>query len=160
VGKLVRDMRCTNPVTLRKFFLSLVFSQLYGVIFVRETEVEFERGVGIFFRTAMGLPETFPSVVALGFMGIKHVSMFVLEERSRFFLKLEGKVDSPGFSALVMDRCVLFPNGHGLNSLYGSHLVSCGILRTMDYRHHYQQMSVAIKGGLDAAHLTELLGAD
>jgi hypothetical protein len=46
-GKLMRDLRCSNLFSLKKFFVSMVFSQLYGLIFFDPNKVEFERGVGI-----------------------------------------------------------------------------------------------------------------
>lgn len=160
VGKLMKDMRCTNPVTLRKFFLSLVFSQFYGVIFVSGQRLEFARGVGIFIKTSLGLPDSFPSVVAMAILGVKDLSMFVFEQRSKFFLKVEGKTDSPAFAALMLDRCTLFPAGHGLNSLYGDVLVQNDVLRTMDYRAHFQGMPAGLQARLAGSHAAAMLGSD
>jgi hypothetical protein len=152
-------MRCTNPVTLKKFFLSLVFSQFYGAIFVRASDLEFLRGVGVFFKTAMGLPDSFPSVVAMAVLGIKELSMFLFEQRSKFFLKLEADTASPAYAALVLDRCSLFPADCGLNALYGAALAEIDILRTIDYRVHYQKMVSSLRTKLDAAHGMALLEA-
>jgi hypothetical protein len=44
-GKLMRDLKCTNLDSLRKFFVSMVFSQLYGLLFVDVDGIEFERGL-------------------------------------------------------------------------------------------------------------------
>jgi hypothetical protein len=133
VGKLIRDLRCTNPFSLRKFYLTLVSLQLYGVLFVNTELIEFERGVGVFYRTALGLPESFPTVVAMAVLAVKLPSVFILEQRTKFLLKAEVNDSSPVFTALVADWCELFPRGVGLNAWYGLDLEKIGVLRTLDY---------------------------
>jgi hypothetical protein len=159
VGKLMRDMRCVSPVSLKKFFVTLVFSQLYGAFLVDVNGVEFSKGVGVFFRTALGLPESFPTVVAMSFLEVKSLKFFTLEQRMNFFLKLKEKVGLPGYAALKLDRCVLFRLGVGLNSLFGNALVELGILRTLDYREHYSRIVEAMKSRLAAEHNADMLGA-
>jgi hypothetical protein len=63
-GKLMRDLKCVNFFELRKFFVSMVFSQLYGLVFVDASKVEFEKVVGLFLKASLGLLASFPHVVA------------------------------------------------------------------------------------------------
>lgn len=160
VGKLMRDLRCTNPITLKKFFTSLVFSQLYGVMFINAGDVEFEKGVGVFVKTALGLADAFPTVVAMSCMGLETLGQFVTEQRMKFFLKVEAKPDSPAHSALVLDRCVLFRMDHGLNARFGDYLHELGILRTQDYREHYTKIQQAALAHTDAEHVGEALRSE
>lgn len=79
-GRLMNELRCTNLLNLRQFFVSLVFSQLYGLVFVDENRIEFERGVGIFLKASLGLPLSFPHTVACALLGVKHVKQFAMEQ--------------------------------------------------------------------------------
>ncbi len=86
-GRLMNDLKCVNLATLRQFFLSLVFSQLYGLIFVDARKIEFEKGIGVFVKASLGLPHSFPHVVAVALLGVKHVEVFQLEQRMKFLLR-------------------------------------------------------------------------
>ncbi len=160
IGMTLRDLKCTNPFTLKRFFTQLVFSQLYGAIFVGDEGIEFEKGVGVFFRTAMGLADNFPSVVALACLKVKHLSTFLLEQRTKFLLKVESKPCSVVYSALIIDRCELFRLGVGLNARYGDVLERINILRTIDYTVHYQGIWQALAGTLSSEHLGGALRAE
>jgi hypothetical protein len=118
-GKLMRDLKCANLCSLRKFFVSVVFSQLYGLLFVDAEKIDFERGVGIFLKTSLGLPDSFPHVVAVSLLGLKHVKVFQVEQRVKFLVRWESNPGSPVFSALLADRTLLFPSGEGLNAGLG-----------------------------------------
>jgi hypothetical protein len=138
VGRLMRELHCVNLMSLKRFFTTMVFSQLYGLIFYDAARLEFERGVGIFVKSALGLPESYPHVVAKAFLNVKHVLTFQMEQRIKFFVRWETKVESPAFDALFTDRVHLFPKGEGLNSKLGDVLVSLDLSRTLDYRDHSQ----------------------
>jgi hypothetical protein len=160
VGQLMRELQCVNLSNLRHFFLSLVFSQLYGLIFIDEGLVDFERGVGIFVKRSLGLPETFPHVVAVAMLGIKHVSLFQFEQRTKFLVRWEKMARFPVFEALANDRIDLFPRGVGLNARFGEVLGSLGLLRTMDYCEHYREIRTALAGRVDVDHRTGLLATE
>jgi hypothetical protein len=160
VGKLMRDLRCSNLLTPKKFYMTLVFSQLYGIIFVDTNLIEFERGVGVFFRSALGLPKSYPSVVAMSVLGVKHLSVFVLEQRTKFLLKAERLETTPVFTALVADRCELFPIGVGVNARYGEVLETIGVLRTLDYCEYFQKIQPALCAFVDANHRMRLLDSE
>jgi hypothetical protein len=159
-GQLMRDLQCVTLNNLRRFYLSLVFSQLYGLIFVNEGLVDFERGVGIFLKRSLGLLDSFPHAVALAMLGVKHVEIFQFEQRSKFLLRWESQERFPVFEALVTDRIELFPRGTGLNAKYGEVLVNLGLLRTMDFREHYRDIRSALEGRVDAEHRGRLLEAE
>ncbi len=44
IGRLMNELRCVSMFNLRCFFTSLVYSQLYGLIFVDESKIYFDRG--------------------------------------------------------------------------------------------------------------------
>jgi hypothetical protein len=156
VGRLMRDLKCVNLLSLKRFFTSLVFSQLYGLIFFDAGQIEFDRGVGIFLKASLGLPDSFPHVVASALIKVKHVRLFQMEQRMKFLVRWETKVVDPVFDSLFMDRVYLFPNGEGLNSEMGDQLVKMGLSRTIDYREHFRviseslslQLKAELRGGL------------
>jgi hypothetical protein len=159
-GRLMNELRCVNLTSLRRFFVSLVFSQLYGLIFVDEALVEFERGVGIFLKMSMGLPLSFPHVVACAMLGIKHVKIFQMEQRIKFLSRWEAGATFPVFNMLVCDRAVLFPRSVGLNARLGQVLVSIGVSRTIDYREHYQSIKAGLLANVETEHRTRLLATE
>jgi hypothetical protein len=120
-------------------------SQLYGVIFVDETLIEFSRAVGIFVRTALSLPAAFPNVVCVAMLHVKSLEQVVLEQRMKFLLKLEGDVEGPSFSALLHDRCCLMPAGVGLSARLGTQLQRLDVLPTVDYREAFSNLLQAIR---------------
>jgi hypothetical protein len=136
VGKLMRDLRCSDLFNLRKFYLSMVFSQLYGLSFVNASKIEFERGVGIFLKTSLGLPTSFPHVVAVSILDVRHVKLVQMETRSKSLSRWESVLDNPVFDALYTDRLSLFPIGCGLNASLGDSLVEMGISPTIDFKTH------------------------
>jgi hypothetical protein len=160
VGQLMRDLQCVSLFNLRRFFLSLVFSQLYGLIFVDEDLVDFERGVGIFLKRSLCLPDNFPHVVTRALLGVKHVKVFQLEQRTKFLLRWEKDERYPVFEALVTDRVDLFPRGVGLGARYGEVLVSLGLLRTLDYCEHFRAMKTGLEARVGERQREELLGAE
>jgi hypothetical protein len=160
VGQLMRDLQCVNLDNLRRFFLSLVFSQLYGLIFIDERQVEFERGVGIFVKRSLGLPETFPHVVAMAMLGVKHVRIFQLEQRTKFLVRWEKMERYPVFEALASDRIDLFPRGVGLSACLGEVLVSLDLLRTMDYCEHFREIRTVLTERVDVERRAGLLAAE
>jgi hypothetical protein len=159
-GQLMRDLKSVNLLNLRQFFTSLVFSQLYGLIFIDEEKVDFERGVGIFVKRALGLPESFPHVVAMAMLGVKHVSSFQFEQRSKFLIRWEKNERFPVFEALAADRIKLFPIGVGLNARLGEVLHSVGLLRTMDFCEHYREIKAVVGARAEAEHRGRLLSAE
>ncbi len=159
-GKLMNDLRCVNLINMRRFFLSLVFSQLYGLIFVDESKIEFDRGVGIFLKASLGLPLTFPHVVACALLGIKHVSVFQVEQRAKFMLRWETHGKFPVFDMFFTDRAFLFPCSLGLNARMGQVLVQCGLSRTLDYREHYKSIVTAVTNKRETEHRRALLMAE
>jgi hypothetical protein len=156
----MRDLQCVSLINLRRFFLSLVFSQLYGLIFVDEGQVEFERGVGIFFKRSLGLQDSFPHVVAMAMLDIKHVSVFQFEQRSKFLLRWEKQERYPVFEALAADRIDLFPRGVGLNAKYGEMLHSLDLLRTFDFSEHYREIKTKLEARVGTRHMEGLLAAE
>jgi hypothetical protein len=145
VGQLMRDLQCSSLQSLRKYFVSLVMSQLYAAIFVDETLIEFSRAVGIFVRTALSLPSTFPNVVCVAMLHVKSVEQVILEQRMKFLIKLEGNVTSPSFSALLHDRCTLMAFGVGLSARLGAQLQRLDVLPTIDYRESFSALLQAMK---------------
>jgi hypothetical protein len=156
----MRELHCANLESLKKFFVSMVFSQLYGLIFVDAEKVEFERGVGIFVKASLGLPDSFPHVVAMALLHVKHVKFFQVEQQLRFMLRWESRVGTPAFDALVIDRSVLFPMGVGLNAGFGRILVELGFSLTLDYRQHYQVIMDGLRARVDGGHRAALLATE
>jgi hypothetical protein len=159
-GKLMRDLKCSNLVNLRKFFVSMVFSQLYGLIFVDAGKIDFEQGVGIFLRTSLGLPESFPNVVAVSLLGLKHVRVFQAEQRVKFLVRWEMDPGSPVFNSLLVDRAFLFPAGEGLNAGLGTTLVEVGFSRTLNYRTHFTPFIAALASKSDSERRGRLLATE
>ncbi len=145
-GQIMRDLKCSSLISLRRYFLSLVSSQLYGLIFVDLTSINYELAVGVFFRTALGLADSFPSAVAMSMLGIRPIIVFQQEQRMKYLLRVELKVNSVTFGCLVHDRCVLFPLNVGLNAHLGNVLVSIDAHKTLDYRVHYSEILRAVEG--------------
>jgi hypothetical protein len=144
-GQLLREMKCSDLSSLRKYFVTLVMSQLYGSIFVDESRLEVEKAAGLFLKTALSLPASFSHVLCVMFLGIRDVRRVVLEQRLKFLLKVESKPNSPVFSALVVDRCSLMPIGAGLNARLGKTLASLNALPSTDYREHYRDLMQALE---------------
>jgi hypothetical protein len=159
-GKLMRDLKCVNLFTLKKIFLSMVFSQLYGLIFVDSTAIDFERGVGIFLKTSLGLPESYPHSVAMALLGVKHLALFQLEQRLKFLTRWELNKEATVFDVLVNDRVVLFPQGVGLNSSLGRTLVDLGFSRTLDYRSHTPTILTTMARKIDLGRKEELMSTE
>lgn len=145
VGQIMRDMQCSSLLSLRRYFLTLVASQLYGAIFVSFDPLEYQQAVGVFFKTALGLADSFPASVAMSMLGLKPFQVFHQQQRMKFLMKLEAKSHSPAFTCLLHDRCVLFPLHVGLNALLGDTLVSIDVPRTLDYKLFFSQISRAIE---------------
>ncbi len=159
-GRLMRELRCTNLFNLRKFYVSMVFSQLYGLQFVDCSKVEFERGVGIFVKTSLGLPDSFPHVVACALLHVKNIFVFQLEQRMKCMIRWETKVDSPAFDAFFIDRTVLFPRGVGWNARFGEVLEDLGLLKTIDYRQHFTGLVSALENRCATDHRGRLLATE
>jgi hypothetical protein len=149
-GKLMRDMKCMSLLNLRKFFVTMVFSQLYGVTLIRADNVDFIKGVGIFVKTSLGLPDSFPHVVALAMLDLKNVECFQMEQWLKMLTRWESSLNSPVFDALVFDRVTLFPNGCGLNALLGAKVVELNMSRTLDYRSHSPSILSVMKTKADS----------
>ncbi len=159
-GKLMRDLRCSNLASLRKFFLSMVFSQLYGLVFVRADKVEFVKGLGAFVKASLGLPDSFPHVVAMALLNVKHVDLFQMEQILKLFLRWESNISSPAFDAFFTDRAVLFPRKVGMNAALGEMLVATNFSRTLDYRTHYQAIIQAQQSRVSLDQRTRLLATE
>ncbi len=159
-GRLMNELRCVNLANLRQFFLSLVFSQLYGLMFVDEDKVEFERGVGIFLKSSLGLPDSFPHTVAMACLGVKHVKIFQFEQRVKFLSRWEQGEKYPVFDMLFCDRAHLFPLGSGLNGRFGKVLANLGLLVTIDFTANYRSIHEALTLALSAEHRGRLLSAE
>jgi hypothetical protein len=159
VGQVMRDMKCSSLVSLKRYFTTLVASQLYGLIFVDAAALEFERAVGIFFKTALGLADLFPSAAALSILSITPIQVYQQEQRMKFLLKVEGKPNAVAFSALMHDRCVLFPLHVGLNALLGDVLLNLGAPRTLDFKEHFSHIISAVRGRVIKDLRTNLLVA-
>jgi exonuclease III len=159
-GKLMRDLKCSNLLSLRKFFISMVFSQLYGLVFVDVGKVDFERGVGIFLKTSLGLPDSFPHVVALALLHVKHARLFQTEQILKLLLRWESRTESPAFDAMLIDRISLFPVKVGLNARLGDILASLDLSRTLDYKQFYQFIVSRQAAKLAQEHVAGLLEAE
>jgi hypothetical protein len=158
-GQILRDMHCANPFSLKKYFVTLVASQLYGSFFLDSGDLEWEKAVGIFVKSALCLPNSFPTCVCVSLLGLRPLCFKVMEARMKFLLKVEGKPGSPSFSALLYDREHLMPRGFGVNARLGDQLVKYDIVSTLDYRIHYSEILQAT-GRLSAVeHLTALLSS-
>jgi hypothetical protein len=159
-GQIMRDMKCGNLFSLRKYFLSLVASQLYGSLFLDQGMLDWEKAIGVFVRTALSLPASFPTCICVSMLGLKSLRSKVVEERMKFLLKIEARPKSPTFAALAYDRCVLMPLNFGINARLGVDLVSLDILRTIDFKAMYGQILQALERTDAVAQRTSLLGAD
>jgi hypothetical protein len=159
-GQVMRDMKCASLISLRRYFISLVASQLYGALFLDSSLLEWGKAVGIFVRSALALPHSFPSSLCVALLGLRTIRSKVMAERMKFLLKLESKVKTPSFTALVHDRCHLMPMGVGLSVRLGSVLESLEILRTNDYREHYRRILQALKLNNMMERRSAILSAD
>jgi hypothetical protein len=160
VGGLLNDLKCVNLANMRHYFVSLVQSQLYGLMFVDANKIEFERGLGVFVKRCLGLPTSFPHVVAAALLNVKHVHVFQLEQRLKFLRRWEQHESYPVFEMLLTDRCFLFPRGVGLNSGLGETLANLGLLRTLDYSLHSQQIQEAMRAEKSLNHRERLLATE
>jgi hypothetical protein len=124
---------------------------------VNGNDLIFEKGVGIFVKTALSLPDSFPHVVAVALHGVKHVILFQTEQRIKTLTRWESRPDLPAFDRLVADRGVLFPSGCGLNALLGETLVDLGFSQTLDYRAHSPVILQTLKAKLETEHRGKLL---
>jgi hypothetical protein len=145
VGQVMRDMKCSSLISLRRYFLSLVASQLYGAIFIDPEGLDYELAAGIFFKTALGLADSFPSAAAMSILGLKPFEVTQESQRMRFILKAERKTSSPVFACIVHDRCVLFPLHVGLNACLGRALIKIEAPRTLDFSLHFDSILRAIE---------------
>jgi hypothetical protein len=159
-GQVMNNMRCSNPASLRKYFITLVASQLYGSIFLDSKDLVWEKAAGVFLKSALNLPNSFPSCVCVAFLRLRSIHVKVLEERMRFLLKVEGKRDSAAYAALLYDREFLMPLGVGINARLGSQLLEQGILPTIDYRVHYSALVQAFESMASTERRSALLTAD
>jgi hypothetical protein len=133
---------------------------LYGLIFVDAKKIEFERGLGIFVKTSLGLPDSFPHVVAAALLGVKQIQVFQMEQRLKFLLRWEEREKYPVFESLLLDRCTLFPIGVGLNARLGDVLALLGELRTVDYREHHQAIITTTTTRCEHEHRERLLATE
>jgi hypothetical protein len=138
----------------------MVFSQLYAVEFVPASSIDFERGVGIFVKTSLGLPDSFPHEVAVAMLGVKSVLLSQVERWLRILVRWECRSDRPEFDALVSDRELLFPKGVGLNANLGEILVSLGLSRTLDYRAHTSHILTTLQTKVEAERCGRLLSSE
>jgi hypothetical protein len=159
-GKLMRDLKCVSLFSLRKFYLSMVFSQLYGLVFLDGKRIEFERGVGIFFKTSLGLPDTCPHVVAVTLLQVKHVLQFQAEQRMKLCARWESRPREPVFDAFFVDRVTLFPRGVGLSASLGDTLSELDLPKTLDYRLYANSVSQALAGRVDEERRGRMLSVE
>jgi hypothetical protein len=159
-GQLLRDMKCSDLNSLRKYFVTLVMSQLYGSIFVNESQLEVDKAAGIFFKTALNLPPSFSHVLCVIFLGVRDVRRVVMEQRLKFLLKVEARPNSPVFSALLVDRCTLMPRGAGLNARLAASFTPLDVLLTTDYREHYSRLLHALEAKILRERVSVLLSAE
>jgi hypothetical protein len=159
-GQVMRDMHCANLISLRRYFITLVASQLYGAIFLDGDTLEWDRAIGVFVRGALSLPQSFPNSICVALLGLCSVGTKVMEERMKFLLRLEARVGSPSFSALLCDRCVLMPLGVGVNARLGRELSKRDILCTLDYREHFSSILQALRADDATERTASLLSAD
>jgi hypothetical protein len=160
VGQILRDMQCHNLMSLKRYFTTLVLSQLYGLIFVPCSELEVGKALDVFLKTVMSLPSSYPKAVATAVVGVRSTEVFQIEQQMKFALKIEGNPGTPAFSALVHDRVVLFRMHVGFNASLGERFVGLGALRTTDYRADFQDILRAMKLRVEEAHRVELLSAE
>ncbi len=159
-GKLMKDMKCVSLVSLKKFFVSMVFSQLYGIVFVPAELIDFEKGVGIFVKTSLGLPDSFPHVVAVALLGARNVACFQMAQWVKMLARWEGSPQNPVFDSLVSDRTLLFPRGCGLNAALGEAMVNLGLSRTLDYRTHAAHILSTLAARVDSEQRGRLLSTE
>jgi hypothetical protein len=158
-GQIMRDMKCASFQSLRKYFLTLVNSQLYGALFLDCSLIDWDRAVGVFVRSALCLPHSFPNSMCVALLRLRSLRSKVMEERMKFLLKLETRHGSPSHAALVYDRCTLMPLCVGVNARLGQVLEALEIVCTIDYRIHYSQIVQALETADTTDRGTSLLGA-
>jgi hypothetical protein len=129
-------------------------------VFVDVSKVDFERGVLIFVKASLGLPYSFPHVVAGSLLRVKHVKLFHLEQLMKLLLCWENRCTAPAFKSLLIDRCAIFPTGVGLNARLGDILVELGLPRTMDYCEFYQVIISKRASQVELERRENLLSSD
>jgi hypothetical protein len=144
-GQTMRSMHCANPHSLRKYFVTLVASQLYGALFIDHKCLSWEKAIGVFVKTALCLPNSFPTSVCVSLLRLRSLPAMVVEARMKFLLNVEGKRGSPSFTALLYDREYLMSRDFGVNFRLGEQLDQQGILRMLDYRTHYSKILQAVE---------------
>ncbi len=159
-GQILKDMKCADLASLRKYFVTLVMSQLYGSIFIDDSRLEVDKAAGIFFKTAVSLPQSFLHVLCAIFLGVHDVRKVVFEQRLRFLMKVEARPNTPVFSALLVDRCMLMSLGVGLNARLAVTLNSLDVLPTIDYREQYSCLRQALELKIVREHASVLLSAE
>jgi hypothetical protein len=159
MGQVMRDMKCSNLSSLRKYFLSLVASQIYGSVFLPCDRILWEKAVGVFVRSALGLLHSFPNAMCVTLLGLKSLRLRSMVERMKFLLKIEARPNTPSYSALVYDRCVLMPLKIGVNARMGSILEAHDILPTIDYKEKFSELVSAFERIDEEERRATLLGA-
>jgi hypothetical protein len=144
-GQIMREMKCSNLSSLRKYFLSLVASQIYGSVFFEHVGVEWAKAVGIFVRSALSLPVSFPNSICVALLGLRSHRFKFMTERMKFLIKLESRPGTPSYAALVYDRCLLMPRKIGVNAQLGSVFERHDILPTFDFVKKYSTVFSALE---------------
>jgi hypothetical protein len=101
-GRLFRKLEITNLKALRTYFLSMVSSQQYGIVFFPFSSKEFKRAVKIFLQECFLLPNSFPIDVAFFLLDIPDLEQLTFDARVNFISRLDQ--DSITFKALQYDR--------------------------------------------------------
>jgi hypothetical protein len=91
---------------------------------------------------------------------VKHVALFQAEQWTKLLSRLETRVTSPVFDALLIDRDTLFALRVGMNASLGRVLVDLGLSRTLDYRSHTPHILMRLTEKIETERRRRLFEAE
>jgi hypothetical protein len=104
-GRLFRKLEITNLKSLRTYFLSMVSSQQYGLIFFSFSAQEYRRAAKIFLQECFLLPNSFPIDVAFFLLDLPDLEQLTMDACVNFLSRLDQ--NSLTFKAMQFDRSFL-----------------------------------------------------
>lgn len=133
--KLVRQLEITDPVKLRTLFLSLVASQMYGIVFadldaIRMLEVTARKFVKFLFMLPLSTSNAFCDAI----FHFKPVIFSVMKARLNFLSRILNAAEfSPTFDLMQASLLYLFPKNFGWFTQFAPLCEHVGIDFTLDW---------------------------
>jgi hypothetical protein len=88
MGRLLRTLEITNLKSLRTYFITLVYSQQYGLELFSFNGDDYNRAAKVFLQTVFCLPDSFPLNVARNLLNLQHFELVAFDSRRRFIERI------------------------------------------------------------------------